>query len=90
MLTKVQAAIRIKANYNPTAYSVEWAGVVTAHLKKQLSELALPAAPKLSLNVKSTFKGVLTEADTRDRWVARFTYLSVLYIMVSSAHTDAF
>ena len=43
-------------------------------MKKQISEIALPSAPRPGLNIKQTFKGVLADADTRERWISRFTY----------------
>jgi hypothetical protein len=70
-----QLAARTKPGYDPTLYSIEWATVVTNHLKKQLSEIALPTTAK-GFNIKITFKSVLAETDTRERWVNRFTYLS--------------
>lgn len=69
-----QAGLRNKPNYNPTQYSVEWANVVTGYLKKQLIEIALPSAPRPGFNIKQTFKGVLSDPETRERWVSRFSY----------------
>lgn len=43
-------------------------------MKKQLSEIALPSAPRPGLNIKQTFKGVLADADSREKWMSRFTY----------------
>ncbi|EPQ57624.1 hypothetical protein GLOTRDRAFT_137894 [Gloeophyllum trabeum ATCC 11539] len=68
------AGLRNKPSYNPTQYSVEWANVVTAHLKKQLSEIALPVAVRAGMNVKQTFKGVLSDPASRERWMSRFSY----------------
>nr|GAT57732.1 predicted protein [Mycena chlorophos] len=68
------AGLRNKPAYNPTQYSVDWANVMTNYLKKQLADIALPSAPRLGLNIKQTFKGVLADADTRERWISRFTY----------------
>ncbi|KAJ7072521.1 hypothetical protein C8F01DRAFT_1104256 [Mycena amicta] len=68
------AAQRNKPSYNPTQYSIDWANVMTNYLKKQLADIALPSAPRLGLNIKQTFKGVLADADTRERWISRFTY----------------
>jgi mediator of RNA polymerase II transcription subunit 12 len=48
---------------------------VTSHLKRQLTELALPTTSKLGLHIKSTFKGVLFDSDSRTRWVLRLSYL---------------
>ena len=69
-----KAGLRNKLTYIPTQYSVDWANVVTGYMKKQLVEIALPSAPRLGLNIKQTFKGVLADTDTRDRWMSRFTY----------------
>jgi hypothetical protein len=66
--------LNLKPTYIPTQYSVDWANVVTGYMKKQLVEIALPSAPRLGLNIKQTFKGVLADSDTRDRWMSRFTY----------------
>ncbi|KAL5506968.1 SRB8 [Sanghuangporus vaninii] len=68
------AGLRNKPNYNPLQYSIEWANVMTGYLKKQLSEIALPSAPRLGLNIKQTFKGVLGDPDSRERWVSKFVY----------------
>lgn len=70
----LQVGLRNKPNYNPTQYSIDWANVVTSYLKKQLAEIALPSAPRPGLNIKQTFKGVLSDPDSRDRWISRFTY----------------
>lgn len=69
-----QVGLRNKPNYNPMQYSIDWTNVVTSYLKKQLAEIALPSAPRPGLNIKQTFKGVLSDPDSRDRWVSRFTY----------------
>ncbi|KAG9310727.1 transcription mediator complex subunit Med12-domain-containing protein [Chiua virens] len=66
--------LRNKPNYNPTQYSIDWADDVTSYLKKQLAEIALPSAPRPGLNIKQSFKGVLLDPDSRDRWVSRFSY----------------
>ena len=66
--------MRNKPNYNPLQYSVEWANVMIGYLKKQLSEIALPSAPRPGLNIKQTFKGVLGEPESRERWVSKFVY----------------
>ncbi|KAG1807752.1 hypothetical protein EV424DRAFT_1543731 [Suillus variegatus] len=68
------AGLRNKPSYNPTQYSVDWAIVVTSYIKKQLADIALPSAPRPGMNIKQTFKGVLSDAESRDRWVSRFTY----------------
>ena len=43
-------------------------------MKKQLLDIALPSPPRAGLNIKQTFKGVLTDAETRERWISRFSY----------------
>ncbi|KIJ67463.1 hypothetical protein HYDPIDRAFT_108239 [Hydnomerulius pinastri MD-312] len=68
------AGLRNKPNYNPTQYSIDWTNVVTSYIKKQLADIALPSAPRLGLNIKQTFKGVLSDSEARERWVSRFTY----------------
>lgn len=69
-----QAGLRNKPSYNPVQYSVDWANVVTGYMKKQLTDIALPSAPRPGLNIKQTFKGVLSDGETRERWINRFTY----------------
>ncbi|KDR75321.1 hypothetical protein GALMADRAFT_249351 [Galerina marginata CBS 339.88] len=68
------AGLRNKPSYVPTQYSIDWANVVTGYMKKQLVEIALPSAPRPLLNIKQTFKGVLADPDTREKWMSRFTY----------------
>lgn len=72
-----QAGLRNKPNYNPMQYSIEWANVITGYLKKQLLDIALPIAPRLGLNIKQTFKGILSDPDSRERWVSKFIYTLV-------------
>jgi len=68
--------LRHKPTYDPMQYSVEWANVVTSHLKKQLGDIILPSAPRPTLNIKSVFRSVLADSETRARWISRFTYRS--------------
>ncbi|KAJ3761793.1 hypothetical protein EV360DRAFT_37070 [Lentinula raphanica] len=68
------AGLRNKPSYNPNQYSVEWTNVVTAHLRKQLMDIALPSAPRPGVNIKQTFRGVLSEPETRSKWISRFSY----------------
>ena len=75
-----KAGLRNKPSYVPTQYSIDWANVVTGYMKKQISEIALPSAPRPGLNIKQTFKGVLADADTRERWISRFTYWSKRFL----------
>ncbi|RDX50110.1 hypothetical protein OH76DRAFT_1402976 [Lentinus brumalis] len=83
------AGLRNKPTYNPTQYSVEWANVMTTYMKKQLAEIALPSAPRPGLNIKQTFKGVLSDADTREKWISRFTYcLSLLRTFYAEGLVD--
>lgn len=70
----MQTGLRNKPSYNPTQYSVDWANVMTSYLKKQLTDIALPTAPRLGFNIKQSFKGVLADPDSRHRWTNRFTY----------------
>lgn len=69
-----QAGLRNKPSYNPTQYSIEWANMMTTYLKKQLADIALPSAPRPGLSIKQTFKGVLSDTGTREKWISRFTY----------------
>ncbi|KAI8993842.1 hypothetical protein BD414DRAFT_480612 [Trametes punicea] len=83
------AGLRNKPSYNPTQYSVEWANVMTSYMKKQLAEIALPSAPRLVASIKQTFKGVLSDADMRQKWISRFTYcLSLLRTFYSEGLVD--
>ncbi|KAH9166651.1 hypothetical protein EDB89DRAFT_2128588 [Lactarius sanguifluus] len=66
--------LRHKPAYDPTQYSVEWANVVTSHLKKQLGDIILPSAPRPTLNIKSMFRSVLADSEARSRWTSKFTY----------------
>ncbi|KAF8828838.1 hypothetical protein HHX47_DHR3000082 [Lentinula edodes] len=68
------AGLRNKPSYNPNQYSVEWTNVVTAYLRKQLIDIALPIAPRPGVNIKQTFKGVLSDPETRLKWISRFSY----------------
>jgi len=80
--------MRNRPNYNPAQYSVEWANVVTSYLKKLLAEIALPSAARPGLNIKQTFKGVLNDPETRDKWVSKFCYWFVPAVC-SSAPSNA-
>ncbi|KAI0071713.1 hypothetical protein K474DRAFT_1733093 [Panus rudis PR-1116 ss-1] len=85
------AGLRNKPSYNPTQYSIEWANVVTGYLRKQLADIALPMAPRagFSLNIKQTFKGVLSDMETRERWISRFNYsLNLLRSFYSEGLVD--
>ncbi|KAI0769653.1 hypothetical protein BD413DRAFT_627402 [Trametes elegans] len=83
------AGLRNKPSYNPTQYSIEWANVMTSYMKKQLGEIALPSAPRLLASIKQTFKGVLSDSETRQKWLARFTYcLSLLRTFYAEGLVD--
>ncbi|KAF8887702.1 hypothetical protein BD779DRAFT_1672530 [Infundibulicybe gibba] len=68
------AGLRNKPHYDPGQYSIDWANLVTSYMKKQLVDIALPIAARPGLNIKQTFKGVLSDPETRERWISRFTY----------------
>lgn len=68
------AGLRKLSTYNPTQYSIEWTNVVTSYLKKQITEVTLPTATRLGISSKSTFRGVFSDNDSRQKWVSRFTY----------------
>ncbi|PIL34102.1 hypothetical protein GSI_03813 [Ganoderma sinense ZZ0214-1] len=83
------AGLRNKPSYNPTQYSIEWANVMTTYLKKQLADIALPSAPRPGLSIKQTFKGVLSDTGTREKWISRFTYcLSLLRTFYAEGLVD--
>ncbi|EJF57727.1 hypothetical protein DICSQDRAFT_182976 [Dichomitus squalens LYAD-421 SS1] len=83
------AGLRNRPTYNPTQYSVEWANVMTTYLKKQLADIALPSAPRPGLSIKQTFKGVLSDVSTREKWISRFTYcLSLLRTFYAEGLVD--
>lgn len=83
------AGLRNKPSYNPKQYSIDWANVVTGYMKKQLHDIALPSPPRAGLNIKQTFKGVLTDIETRERWVSRFSYcLHLLRIFYAEGMVD--
>ncbi|KAH7339351.1 hypothetical protein B0J17DRAFT_705466 [Rhizoctonia solani] len=67
-------SIKSRPNFNAAQLGIEWAGMVTAHLKKQLQEIVLPSAPRPGLPIKSTFKSTLTQVDTKAKWVSKFAY----------------
>ena len=62
-----------KTNYDPQEYSIEWANAMITYLRKLLVEVSLPSAPRVA-TVKQTFKSVLGDTDTRQRWLAKMTY----------------
>ncbi|KAJ4468328.1 hypothetical protein J3R30DRAFT_3305964 [Lentinula aciculospora] len=83
------AGLRNKPSYNPNQYSAEWTNVVTAHLRKQLLDIALPSAPRPGVNIKQTFRGVLSDPDTRLKWISRFSYcLELLRLFYSEGLVD--
>ncbi|KAF9819188.1 hypothetical protein IEO21_02359 [Rhodonia placenta] len=83
------AGLRNKPGYNPTQYSVEWANVVTSYLKKQLTDIALPTAHRLGLNIKQTFKNFLADTEARERWISRLTYsLKLLHTFYAEGLVD--
>ena len=43
-------------------------------MKKQLADIALPTAPRPGLNIKMTFKNMLADPQSRERWMSRFSY----------------
>lgn len=71
--------MRGKPNFKPTQYSIEWANIVTSHLKKQLGDVVLPSAPRPGLTIRqTTFQNVLGNPESRAKWVARFSHSLVL------------
>ncbi|KAG6821036.1 hypothetical protein H0H93_007926 [Arthromyces matolae] len=82
------AGLRNKPTYNPMQYSTDWANVVTSYMKKQLADIALPSAPRPGLNIKQTFKGVLSDGDSRERWLIRGNSLKLLRSFYSEGLVD--
>ncbi|KAG8882040.1 RNA polymerase II mediator complex subunit [Tulasnella sp. 332] len=70
-----QNMARSRSGFKPSQYSVEWAGQVTSYMKKQLKEIVLPR-PQMAQtsSLKSTFKSVLSDPESRARWLQKFTY----------------
>lgn len=66
--------MRNRPNFHPSMYSIEWANVVTSYIKKLLTDIALPSAPRTGLNIKTTFKSILADPVSRERWLARYSY----------------
>ncbi|EMD32061.1 hypothetical protein CERSUDRAFT_162114 [Gelatoporia subvermispora B] len=83
------AGLRNKPTYIPTQYSIDWANVVTGYLKKQLAEISLPSQPRPGLNIKQTFKGILADPESREKWISRFAYsLNLLRAFYSEGLVD--
>jgi hypothetical protein len=53
--------------------------LMTTYLRKQIAEITLPSAPRPGVNIKQTFRGVLSDFDSRERWMSRFSYWSLLF-----------
>ncbi|KAG9004810.1 RNA polymerase II mediator complex subunit [Tulasnella sp. JGI-2019a] len=70
-----QNMARSRSGFKPSQYSIEWAGAVTSYMKKQLKEIVLPR-PQMAQtsSLKSTFKSVLSDPETRTKWLQKFTY----------------
>jgi mediator of RNA polymerase II transcription subunit 12 len=58
-------------------------------MKKQLADIALPSAPRPGLNIKQTFKGVLADAEGREKWISRFSYWYVLQRLPRNFQNDS-
>jgi mediator of RNA polymerase II transcription subunit 12 len=52
----------LKSTYSLMQYGLEWANVITSHLKKQLGDIILPSALCPTLNTKSMFQGALADS----------------------------
>lgn len=63
---------------------------MTGYMKKQLADIALPSAPRPGLNIKQTFKGVLADADGREKWISRFSYWYVALHESPQRHSQSF
>ena len=62
--------------------------MVTSYMKKQLADIALPTAPRPGLNIKMTFKNMLADPQSRERWISRFSYWYATSVSVSVLMSD--
>lgn len=62
---------------------------MTGYMKKQLADIALPSAPRPGLNIKQTFKGVLADAEGREKWISRFSYWYVFMWPLRNTQNDS-
>lgn len=70
----MQHVMRSRPNFNPAQYSVDWTNIVTSHLKKQLGEIMLPTPFRPGVTIRQPFQGVLSDPESRDKWITRFSY----------------
>ncbi|KAG8811126.1 RNA polymerase II mediator complex subunit [Serendipita sp. 399] len=75
----VLGAIDIQARTRNTprpSTSIEWTNVITAYLKKQLLETAIPTIVKTSsaISRQNVRRSKLSDPEGRDEWVARYAY----------------
>ncbi|KAF8330831.1 uncharacterized protein EI90DRAFT_3124044 [Cantharellus anzutake] len=81
--------MRSRPNFNPTQYSIDWANIVTSHLRKLIGEIHLPSAYRPGITIRQSFQGVLTDPESRARWISRFSYaLSLLREYVAEGLVD--
>jgi len=66
--------MRMRPNFDPAQYTIDWTNIVTSYLKKQIGEILLPTPFRPGLTIRQTFQGVLNDPDTRAKWISRFTY----------------
>jgi mediator of RNA polymerase II transcription subunit 12, fungi type len=66
---------RNRSNFDSTPYTIAWTDIFTTYLKKQLGDIVLPrAATSQSTAIKSVFKSVLAEPESRQKWINKFSY----------------
>ncbi|KAG8798021.1 RNA polymerase II mediator complex subunit [Serendipita sp. 398] len=75
----VLGAIDIQARTRNTprpSTSIEWTNVITAYMKRQLLETAIPTVVKTSsaISRQNVRKSKLSDPEGRDEWVARYAY----------------
>ncbi|KAH7096964.1 hypothetical protein BKA62DRAFT_482581 [Auriculariales sp. MPI-PUGE-AT-0066] len=66
--------MRNRTVFHPHMYSIDLANVVTAYIKKMLNEIGLPNPQRIAA-VKLTFKSILGEPETRQKWLSKFAYM---------------
>ncbi|KIM29831.1 hypothetical protein M408DRAFT_22702 [Serendipita vermifera MAFF 305830] len=74
-------AIEVVGKYKPGAAGnhsgviPEWTAALTAFLKRQLSEIAMPAVSRTGTNIKQVFKKAkLSDPEGREAWIDKFSW----------------
>lgn len=71
----IQNMSRARTSFNPSQYSIDLATTVTSYLRKHLDLLVLPRAQTVGgTAIRSTFRSLLSEPESRDKWIHKFSY----------------